>query len=128
MKGAGTRSSKTLELWLSLLRLGRQCSILEDKTIPVYKGRARSVKVAAQVPLLTIPRGIQTGLDVSLQTKQLIAPVEKGQVVGTLTVRYDGQILKQTSLLAADEVARGGLWRVFIDSISLFFRGLIRRP
>lgn len=101
---------------------------LEDKTVPVYKGRVRQVNVVAQEPLLTIPRGIQTGLDVSLQTKQLLAPVEKGQVVGTLTVRYEGEVLKQTSLLASDNVPRGGFWRVLVDSISLFFRRLIRRP
>lgn len=99
-----------------------------DTAVKVYKGRQRTVKVTAEEPLVTVPKGTATGLEVSLQLKNMTAPVAKGDNVGALTVWYEGQVLRQTPLLAAEDVPVGGFWRVMWDSIVLFMRNLVRRP
>ncbi|NLM40610.1 MAG: D-alanyl-D-alanine carboxypeptidase [Firmicutes bacterium] len=97
-------------------------------TVKVFKGKQRSVGVVAQEPLVTIPQGTGTALEVSVQLKNMSAPVSKGENVGMLTIWYEGEVLKQTPLLAVEDVPVGGFWRVFWDSTVLFFRNLIRRP
>lgn len=99
-----------------------------DTTVKVYKGKQRTVKIAAQEPLITVPQGTATALEVSVQLKNMTAPVAKGENVGMLTVWHDGEVIKQTPLLAAEEVPEGGFWRVLWDSIVLFLRSLVKRP
>lgn len=99
-----------------------------ETTVKVFKGKQRSVGVVAQEPLATIPQGTATALEVSVQLKNMTAPVAKGENVGMLTIWYEGEVLKQTPLLAAEDVPVGGFWRVFWDSAVLFLRNLIRRP
>ena len=99
-----------------------------ETTVKVFKGKQRSVGVVAQEPLATIPQGTATALEVSVQLKNMTAPVAKGEYVGMLTIWYEGEVLKQTPLLAAEDVPVGGFWRVFWDSAVLFLRNLIRRP
>ena len=99
-----------------------------ETAVKVYKGKKRAVNVVASEPLITVPQGTATGLEVSVQLKNMTAPVAKGENVGALTVWYEGQVIKQTPLLAAEEVPVGGFWRVMWDSLALFIRNLIRRP
>lgn len=99
-----------------------------ETAVKVYKGKQRTVKVVAEEPLITVPQGTATGLEVSVQLKNMTAPVAKGENVGALTVWYEGEVIKQTPLVAAEEVPVGGFWRVFWDSIVLFMRNLVRRP
>ena len=46
------------------------------------------------------------------------APIEKGQVVGTLEITYRGEKVKEIPVLAAEDVARAGfftrLWRTIL--------------
>ena len=51
----------------------------------------------------------------------LIAPIEKGAVIGKVDVKLDDQIVHSTDLVALEAVEEGSLFRRLWDSIRLFF-------
>jgi D-alanyl-D-alanine carboxypeptidase (penicillin-binding protein 5/6) len=55
-----------------------------------------------------------------VEESQLVAPITKGQKLGTLKVTYEGQ--EQTiNLVAKDDVKKGGMFRLLFRSIGNFF-------
>lgn len=72
--------------------------------------------------LLTIPRGAYSRLDASMNVvKPLSAPLSKGQEVGKLTIKLDGQILAEQPLVAIADYAEGGFFKRLSDSVWLWF-------
>lgn len=94
--------------------------------VKVYKGSERSVNVGFLEPIyVTIPRGM--GKDVKLSTETIqpvLAPVQKGQVLGKLKITYKDQILLEQNVVALDNVEEAGWFRRFIDSIILWFKNM----
>ncbi|NMA62092.1 MAG: D-alanyl-D-alanine carboxypeptidase [Firmicutes bacterium] len=101
--------------------------LLEDKTTKVYKGKQKGVGMYITEPIITVPKGVQKSVSVSIQTKNLEAPVLKGTQVGVLSIFLGEELTKQVPLLASEEVPRGNLWRVMWDSVILFFQDLIKK-
>ena len=56
-----------------------------------------------------------------LEPGALVMPVEAGAVMGSVTVSLGEEPVLQEPLAALDSVERGGFFRVFWDSIVLFF-------
>lgn len=54
------------------------------------------------------------------QEEGIDAPVEQGQVLGTLTVRYDGRVYATMNLVASESVERSDVLHV-IDRVTAFF-------
>lgn len=81
---------------------------IED--IPVWLGEQKTV--AAIVPetvVVTIPRGQENIIEAKINYESpLIAPILKGQKVGTLTVKTDEQQVKTVDLVASDSVEKVG--------------------
>lgn len=100
---------------------------LQDRHITVYKGRQRKVSLAAAEPFVTLPAGIGEGVSVSIQAKHVEAPIKKGAEVGVFKVLLDGEVIKEAPLLAGEDVARGGFFRVAWDSLVLFFKELFKK-
>jgi len=94
------------------------------KSLPVWKGTARAVKVGAQGELLvTVPKGEAEKLKAELVSQQpLIAPVAIGQQVGTLRVTFDGKPYAEYPLLALESVAPAGLLGRAWDTLRLWFK------
>ncbi len=92
--------------------------------IKVWKGKSNTVKTGFTHPVyLSVPRGRSSDLKTTLTTRQpLLAPLFRGQVVGTLTVTLDNQVLAQIPLQALEQVqiasAVGRAW----DSLMLKFK------
>ena len=93
-----------------------------ETKIPVFKGQAREVALTTPYPLfVTVSNESSEGLSVRQElSKPLVAPVNQGQVVGKLTVLMGDEPIKEVDLVAAQEVRRGGWWRVMVDSLRLF--------
>ena len=127
-RGREAVASELLDYGFKQFDLVDTRKLTSDTTVKVFKGRKRSVGVVAAEPLITVPQGTATGLEVSVQLKNMTAPVARGENVGALTVWYEGKVIKQTPLLAVEEVPVGGFWRVLWDSIVLFVRNAVRRP
>ncbi|MNN79476.1 D-alanyl-D-alanine carboxypeptidase DacC precursor [compost metagenome] len=55
---------------------------------------------------------------------QLIAPINKGDVIGKVEVKMEDQVVHSADLIALETVEEGGFFRRLWDSIRLFFFGL----
>jgi len=92
----------------------------------VWKGSAANVKAGlAQELAISIPKGQQNAINEQIQLdEKLLAPIARGQKVGTLHIELDGKSIKTVDLIALEAVEQGSLLRRMWDSIVLFFRGL----
>lgn len=79
--------------------------------VAVYGGRAGTVPVTTpRVVQVLVRRGTHPTFEVSARLGgPLVAPVRRGQVLGTLTVRREGSVVAASPLVAAADVDRGGL-------------------
>jgi len=87
----------------------------------VWKGSANQVKLGSQEPLLvTVPRGTGSGLKTEIQrTDPLLAPLAKGQRVGTIKITSGGQVVAERPLVALDAVGSAGFFGRAWDAIRL---------
>lgn len=92
----------------------------------VWKGATREAKAGlAQDLTLTLPKGQIKKLQASMTVNpQLIAPINKGDVIGKVEVKLDDQVVHSADLIALETVEEGGFFRRLWDSIRLFFFGL----
>lgn len=94
-------------------------------TPKVWKGEARTVPVGVAQPLLvTTPRGQYARLKASMDLpKSLVAPIAKGQRLGTVKVTLDGKPVAQAPLVALAAVEQGGFFRRLWDALLLWWQG-----
>lgn len=93
-------------------------------TEPVWFGDRDHVSLGVSKDVwLTVPRGRIKDLKASYQltTKELHAPLQKNQVVGTINFQLDGKTIDQRPLVVLDNVQQGGWFSRFIDYIKLIF-------
>jgi D-alanyl-D-alanine carboxypeptidase (penicillin-binding protein 5/6) len=94
------------------------------KSVRVWKGAASEVKVGATSELLvTVPKGSADKLKAELVSQQpLIAPLAKGQSIGTLRVSFDGKPHAEYPVVALEGVAAAGLLGRAWDTLRLWFK------
>ncbi len=94
---------------------------------PVWKGAVTQVKLGLANDLtLTLPKGQLEKLQANLSIDPtLVAPIEKGTVLGKVEVKLDDQVVHSADLVALDTVEEGSLFRRLWDSIRLFFFQLV---
>ena len=90
------------------------------------KGEADLVKVGlAQDLTLTLQRGQAQKMAASMVLDQsVVAPVKQGDRLGVVEVRLDNEVLHTADLVALEDVAEGGFFSRFFDSIRMFFYNL----
>lgn len=79
----------------------------------VWKGAENVVQVGVAQPLLvTTPRGKYDRLKATMDLpKSLVAPIAKGQKIGTVKVSLDGKVIAQAPLVAVSAVEAGGFFK-----------------
>ncbi len=89
----------------------------------VWKGATEEVDAGLKDTLyVTIPRGRYKNLDASMQLrKQILAPVDAGEVLGEVLVRLDGQTVAEKDLVALQSVGEGNFWQRIVDEALLYF-------
>ncbi|WP_374593832.1 D-alanyl-D-alanine carboxypeptidase family protein [Aquabacterium sp.] len=87
----------------------------------VWKGHANQVKLGSLEPLLvTVPRGAGSSLKTEIQrTDPLLAPLAKGQRVGTIKITSGGQVVTERPLVALDAVGSAGFLGRAWDAVRL---------
>lgn len=82
-------------------------------TPKVWKGEADLVRVGVAAPLLvTAQRGKYAQLKASMDLpRSLIAPIAKGQRIGTVKVMLDGRVVAQAPLVALAAVEEAGFFK-----------------
>lgn len=92
-------------------------------TARVWEGEAESVGLGTPAPLfVTVPRGKAAELKpVAEYTQPLVAPVESGKVVGSLSLTLDGVALRKESLVALQNVPQAGFFGRMVDKVRMWF-------
>lgn len=114
----------------------------ENKTVPVVKGKQKEVSIEAKSSFSMIVRNNEKDLykpEYSLDEKkfddddELIAPLEKGEKIGTVMVKYSGEgsdygfitdKVATSELVTAEEVKKANWFTLSMRAIGNFFGGL----
>lgn len=94
--------------------------------VRMYKGQRRKVPVGAEnAVFLTVPHGVREDIKPVLETVQpVLAPVNKGQVLGKLKIMHGGEILFEGHAVALETVEKGGWFGGLIDGFLLWLERL----
>jgi D-alanyl-D-alanine carboxypeptidase (penicillin-binding protein 5/6) len=92
-------------------------------TPKVYKGEADKVAIGGRSSIsVTVTRGSTGNISKEATVNgTVIAPVQKGQVLGQYTVRIGDEVVARVPLVALAAVPEGGLWRTAVDTVKLWF-------
>lgn len=87
----------------------------------IYMGDRDTVDLGInQSTPITIPRGQAANLKANFElNKKLEAPLNKGEVVGTLYLQLEGEDVAQYPLVTLQEVKEGGLFDRMVDFVKL---------
>ena len=90
----------------------------------VWMGDQSTISLGAGRNLyLTLPRGWHEKLHAQVTVREsLIAPVQRGQAVGTIALDLDQQPFAEYPLVALNQVGEGNLFRRTIDKIQLWLQ------
>ena len=93
-------------------------------SLRIYKGKGGEVKAGFLSDFhVTVPRGMSRNIQAQLVTQQpLLAPVRRGQKLGTLRLSVDGQPVGDYPLLALESVPVAGILGRGWDNILLMFK------
>jgi D-alanyl-D-alanine carboxypeptidase (penicillin-binding protein 5/6) len=76
----------------------------------------------AEPMLVTVPRGKYGQLKPSMDVpKTLVAPITKGQKIGTVKVVLDGKVIAQRPLVAIAAVEEGGFFKRLWDEFWMWW-------
>ena len=89
----------------------------------MWKGAADEVQLGVSQPLLvSTPRGKYQRLKPSMDIpKTLVAPIAKGQEIGTVKVVLDGKVVAQRPLVALNAVEEGGFFKRMWDELMMWW-------
>ncbi len=92
----------------------------------VWKGKLNELPVGfAQDFVISLPKEAADKIQVTLESRQpLVAPLDKGQEVGTLTLTVDGKPAGQYPVVALQEVPVAGFFGRLWDAIVMLFKQL----
>jgi serine-type D-Ala-D-Ala carboxypeptidase (penicillin-binding protein 5/6) len=90
----------------------------------IWLGQSKYVKMGLNKNLyITIPAGQYKHLKASLSVRpKLIAPIEKGQSYGNVTITLNNKVMMTRPLIAFSSDQKGNLWTRTTDHIALFFK------
>lgn len=93
-------------------------------TARVFKGSEATVGAGFATPFyVTVPKGAGDRLKAALISQQpLVAPVQKGQVIGTLKLTLDGEPFGEYPVTALSNVPVAGFFGRLADSVRLMFQ------
>lgn len=91
---------------------------------PVWKGSQNTVKLGREAAtVVTVPSGSSGKLSTRIERQEpLMAPIAKGQQVGTLHVLLGQDSVATLPVFAQEEVPEGGFFRRVWDAIRLWIR------
>lgn len=93
-------------------------------SIRAWKGENKELALGvAQPVIVTVPHGAGARLEIAPKVQEpVFAPIEAGQVLGTLTISLDGKVLREEPLVALAALPQGGWWRRLVDAITLWLQ------
>ncbi len=94
-------------------------------TPELWKGEGDTVRLGvAEDVVATVPRGRYADLKASMNLpSRLIAPLEKGQQVGSLKVELEGRTIIERPIVVLDDAPEGGFFTRLSHGVMLWFKG-----
>ncbi len=94
-------------------------------TPELWKGEGDSVRLGvAEDVVATVPRGRYADLKASMNLpSRLIAPLQKGQQVGSLKVELEGRTIIERPIVVLDDAPEGGFFTRLSHGVMLWFKG-----
>jgi D-alanyl-D-alanine carboxypeptidase (penicillin-binding protein 5/6) len=107
----------------------RASELVEPISTTVYKGKVGKVDVVpATDSSMIVPLGAKDRIRVVRELDSSItAPVKKGESVGQFRFYWQDELLGSTDATVAENVEKGGFFKVLWDSIRLFFVNLFSK-
>ncbi|AXY03474.1 D-alanyl-D-alanine carboxypeptidase [Vibrio alfacsensis] len=98
-----------------------------ESTAKVWKGDLSEIELGfAEDAYLTLPRSLSAGLDKTIVVNEpIIAPIEKGQVVGKVVWKHDDKTVASYPLVSNQAVAEGSWIGKLWDSLVLWVKSLL---
>ena len=89
----------------------------------VWKGESDKVELGVAAPMLvSTPRGKYAQLKPTMDVpKTLVAPIRKGQKIGTVKVSLDGKVVAERPLVAVNAVEEGGFFKRLWDEFWMWW-------
>ncbi len=89
----------------------------------VYEGEVKTVNLGSQNGVaVTVPRGQEQNVQMLTQlNRELVAPIAKGDAVGSVQFVLNGQIIKQDTLVALEDVPQAGFLGRMWDKVTRLF-------
>ena len=96
------------------------------RTERLWMGENDQIELTVAEDIFTIlPRGAAERLDVVYSVETPIkAPVEAGQVLGSVRWMLEDKTVREVDLISANDIEQGGLIDRFVDTVKLFFFNL----
>lgn len=93
-------------------------------TLPIYKGSRSELGIGFLKDFsLTVQKGVASRLKARIITRQpFLAPVSKGQAMGTLRMTLDGKLVGDYPLVALEDISIAGWFGRFWDSLRLLWK------
>ena len=94
--------------------------------VPVWSGAESAVDLGIKEEVyVTIPRGQAEAMEATVDVDEIIrAPLSNGQIMGVVNVVLDNDVIFRGDVIAMQEVERGGIFKRFVDWLTLFFNNL----
>lgn len=90
---------------------------------PVYKGAVNNVNVVAgEVVKILMPVAQKDTLKANVQLDTVVAPVAKGQKLGTITITDGKKSYATIPAVAAEDVSEGGFFKRIWDGLKLWWK------
>lgn len=92
----------------------------------VWSGAENNVDLGvAEDVYLTVPRGASDDMQATVNIPDTLrAPIEAGQVIGTVALTLNEEEVYSGDVVAINAVERGGFFKRLIDALTLFFTNL----
>ena len=89
--------------------------------VPVWSGKGSAVDLGIKNEVfVTIPRGQAQSMEATVDVDEIIyAPLVNGQIMGVVNVTLDEDTVFQGNIVAMQEIERGGIFKRFIDWLTL---------
>ena len=94
--------------------------------VPVWSGDQNAVDLGIQEEVyVTIPRGQAESMQATVDVDEIIsAPLNNGQIMGVVNVTLGNDLIYTGDVIAMQEIVQGGIFKRFIDWITLLFANL----
>ncbi len=132
-KNDATRSNETNKLltwgfrFFETHKLYEKSHVLDN--LPIYMGKEKTLAVGLNEDLyITVKKELYKQLKASIDTTQIIkAPTNKGDVIGTFTIKHNDKVLIEKPIIALHTIESGNLFTKIGDYITLTFKSLMKK-